>query len=161
MRFIANLVIERRRVSQITIEDVFEEIQSKQDRDVAIELIPAPKQAVRRQIPFMLVDLGGVFGRKAGLAVVLVREVRRGVPVAPMASWNLLASDALGASGRQMLAAISAGQNRPERLAKLAHGRLWDEIPRLGIGAGRPGAGSPQVFAGRTGEPSRREDLGW
>jgi len=44
---------------------------------------------------------------------------------------STVASDARGVSGRQMLAAISAGQNRPERLAKLAHGRLWDKIPRL------------------------------
>ena len=42
-----------------------------------------------------------------------------------------VAIGARGVSGRQMLAAISAGQNRPERLAKLAHGRLWDKIPRL------------------------------
>jgi hypothetical protein len=42
-----------------------------------------------------------------------------------------VASNTLGASGRQMLEAILAGQNDPHQLAQMARGRLRDKIPQL------------------------------
>ncbi len=42
-----------------------------------------------------------------------------------------VATDVLGVSGRQMLAALVAGQDDPEALAELAHGKLRGKIPAL------------------------------
>lgn len=42
-----------------------------------------------------------------------------------------VASNALGVSGRKMLEAIIAGQDRPEQLAQLARGKLRNKIPQL------------------------------
>jgi transposase len=42
-----------------------------------------------------------------------------------------VASNVLGVSGRRILEAIIAGQDRPEQLAKLARGKLKNKIPQL------------------------------
>jgi transposase len=42
-----------------------------------------------------------------------------------------VATDILGASGRDMLRALAAGENDPQKLAKLARGRLQKKIPQL------------------------------
>jgi len=42
-----------------------------------------------------------------------------------------VATDVLGKSGREMLAAILAGEQRPETLAQLARGRLRAKLPQL------------------------------
>lgn len=42
-----------------------------------------------------------------------------------------VASDVLGKSGRDMLAALIAGQTDPEQLAELARGRLREKLPEL------------------------------
>ncbi|MGC9200297.1 MAG: IS110 family transposase [Acidobacteriaceae bacterium] len=42
-----------------------------------------------------------------------------------------VASNALGVSGRQMLEAIIAGEDKPEQLAQLARGKLKNKIPQL------------------------------
>jgi len=44
---------------------------------------------------------------------------------------DIVASDILGVSGRSMLKALVAGERDPERLAKLAKGRLRAKIPQL------------------------------
>jgi transposase len=42
-----------------------------------------------------------------------------------------VATDVLGVSGRQMLAALVAGTSDPATLADLAHGKLRDKVPQL------------------------------
>jgi transposase len=42
-----------------------------------------------------------------------------------------VASDILGVSGREMLSALSQGEDDPEKLAEMAHGRLREKIPDL------------------------------
>jgi transposase len=44
---------------------------------------------------------------------------------------SVVASDVLGVSGRQMLAALLEGQDDPEALAELARGRLRAKLPEL------------------------------
>ena len=55
-----------------------------------------------------------------------------------------VASDVLGLSGRQMLAALVAGTTDAQHMADLAHGRLRDKLPQL-----------EQALAGRVGAHQR------
>lgn len=48
--------------------------------------------------------------------------------------WTVLssvASDILGASGRDMIEALQRGEDDPEQLAELASGRLRAKLPQL------------------------------
>jgi transposase len=62
-----------------------------------------------------------------------VQEVNRVHKVLESANLKLgaVASDVLGASGRDMLAALVAGEQDPEALAELARGRLRAKLPAL------------------------------
>jgi transposase len=86
---------------------------------------PAPVRALR--------DLRDLTRYRQTLIHARTQEVNRLHKLLESANLKLgaVASDVLGKSGREMLEAILAGEQRPETLADLARGRLRAKLPQL------------------------------
>ena len=70
---------------------------------------------------------------------------------------SVVASDIFGVSGREMLAALIAGERDPQVLAQLARGRMRGKIPPAGGGVRRAVHRPPRVPAAHHARPHRRD----
>ena len=70
---------------------------------------------------------------------------------------SVVASDIFGVSGREMMAALIAGQRDPKVLAQLARARMRAQDPRAGGGVRRALHRPPRVPAGQDAGPGRRD----